>query len=353
MSRGFGPPLALSLLAHGGAVTAVAALGAAWLVGSPAAPSSPPALYVDLVHPIVATSDRHETRDAAPRLEGATASPRLPTSGPRPAVRATLPAGPPADVTDTPLAESAEPTRPGPEVPRHPVMPATPAARDVGAPPPPTVVPELHTSARVSSSPPPRDFAASLSSGFVDGRPSAPPGVDIARPSRNPGAAASGLLVTAEPGPDPGDAARAVGAGGANGATSISGANAANAADTASEGTTLARLSPGEKGSGSAPESSVPPEYEAYVRALRQRIQERLVYPWTAVRRAQQGVVELELRVDADGRLIAVEVVMGASADTLRTAAVTAVRGSAPFPFPAGPTGRPLVIRLPVEFRLR
>jgi protein TonB len=89
------------------------------------------------------------------------------------------------------------------------------------------------------------------------------------------------------------------------------------------------------------------------VRALRQRIQDRLVYPWTAVRRGQQGVVELELRLGSDGRLVAVEVVAGTSADTLRVAAVAAVRGSAPFPFPPGLAGRPLVIRLPVEFRLR
>jgi protein TonB len=116
---------------------------------------------------------------------------------------------------------------------------------------------------------------------------------------------------------------------------------------------TLARLSPGDSGSGSAPDGSIPPEYEPYVRALRQRIQERLVYPWTAVRRGQQGVVELEVRVGADGRLVAVEVVAGAPVDTLRAAAVSAVRGSAPFPFPSGLAGRPLVIRLPVEFRLR
>jgi protein TonB len=89
------------------------------------------------------------------------------------------------------------------------------------------------------------------------------------------------------------------------------------------------------------------------VRALRARVQDRLVYPWAAVRRGQQGVVELELRVGSDGRLVAVEVVAGATAETLRVAAVSAVRGSAPFPFPPGLAPRPLVIRLPVEFRLR
>jgi protein TonB len=107
----------------------------------------------------------------------------------------------------------------------------------------------------------------------------------------------------------------------------------------------VARLVPGGGG--------IPPEYESYVRALRQRVESRLVYPWMAARRGQQGVVELEVRVSPEGRLVGVEVVGGSAVDTLRAAAVAAVRGAAPFPFPAGVEGRPLVIRLPVEFRLR
>ena len=118
-------------------------------------------------------------------------------------------------------------------------------------------------------------------------------------------------------------------------------------------GTARARLPPGEPRGGSGSDGAIPPEYEPYVRALRQRIQDRLVYPWTSVRRGQQGVVELEVRVGPDGRLVTVEVLAGASSDALRAAAMEAVRGSAPFPFPPGLAARPLVIRLPVEFRLR
>jgi protein TonB len=117
--------------------------------------------------------------------------------------------------------------------------------------------------------------------------------------------------------------------------------------------TSVSRVLPGEARPSSGPAGAIPPEYESYVRALRQRIQDRLVYPWTAVRRGQQGVVELEVRLGREGRLVGVEVVAGSSADALRAAAVTAVRGSAPFPFPPGVEARPLVIRLPVEFRLR
>jgi protein TonB len=131
------------------------------------------------------------------------------------------------------------------------------------------------------------------------------------------------------------------------------GAAAPGGQPAAAGGAGLARLPSGEAQGRTAPDGAIPPEYESYVRALRQRIQERLAYPWTAVRRGQQGVVELEVRVGADGRLVAVEVVAGVYADALRTAAVAAVRGSAPFPFPPGLEARPLVIRLPVEFRLR
>jgi protein TonB len=115
----------------------------------------------------------------------------------------------------------------------------------------------------------------------------------------------------------------------------------------------IAALGPGPGPRAGTPGGGIPPEYEPYVRALRQRVQERLVYPWMAVRRGQQGVVELELRLGPEGRLIGVEVVAGAGGDALRAAAVAAVRRSAPFPFPAGVEARPLVIRLPVEFRLR
>jgi periplasmic protein TonB len=122
---------------------------------------------------------------------------------------------------------------------------------------------------------------------------------------------------------------------------------------TSGDGDAIARLSPGDGPAGRGSNGAIPPEYESYVRALRQRIQDRLVYPWTAVRRGQEGVVELEVRLGVDGRLVAVEVVAGVSADALRGAAVSAVRGSAPFPFPPGLPARPLVVRLPVEFRLR
>jgi len=97
----------------------------------------------------------------------------------------------------------------------------------------------------------------------------------------------------------------------------------------------------------------IPPEYDGYVRALRQRIQERLVYPWLAVRQGLHGVVELEVHVDLEGRLSRVNVVGGRAAGMLREAALRGVRDATPFPFPPGVAARPLTIRLPVVFELR
>ena len=99
--------------------------------------------------------------------------------------------------------------------------------------------------------------------------------------------------------------------------------------------------------------TGIPPEYEGYVRALRQRIQERLVYPRVAVRRRVEGAIELELELDAGGRLLSVGAVDRAGAVLLREAAVRAVQDATPFPFPPHLAPRTLLIRLPVVFELR
>jgi TonB family protein len=98
---------------------------------------------------------------------------------------------------------------------------------------------------------------------------------------------------------------------------------------------------------------AIPPEYEGYVRALRRRIEERLVYPWLAVRQGTQGTVELEVQLDAAGRLSDVAVVGRPIAGVLRDAAIRAIREATPFPFPPGLAARALTIRLPVVFELR
>jgi protein TonB len=89
------------------------------------------------------------------------------------------------------------------------------------------------------------------------------------------------------------------------------------------------------------------------VRELRRRVQERLVYPWLAVRRGLTGTVELEIELDAAGRVVALAAVGPEAPRLLRDAALKAVRDAAPFPLPPGVAPRALAVRLPVVFELR
>jgi TonB family protein len=367
MSRGLGGALTLSILAHGGAVATIGVVGAAWLTGPRLAPP-PAALYVDLVHPVVATSDRHQASDASlPR-------PRIG----RPGTSVGRGARAPSDAvlpTDTPVTAPVAPgvMPPGtvsaaPEVPRPPTVPVRsidaqpestpPLAPAPQGPAPPPIQPASTPPAAVSLAMvrPPTETVTSGPTGDT-GR-SAPPtkAPDPATPIPPPDlvggrqAPLASAMTGSRASRDPGTGVAAET--GSGGRPEQGGAAGPGGQPATADGVNLARLPPGEGQGESAPDGAIPPEYESYVRALRQRIQDRLVYPWTAVRRGQQGVVELELRLGPDGRLVAVEVVAGTSADTLRVAAMAAVRGSVPFPFPPGLAARPLVIRLPVEFRL-
>ena len=253
------------------------------------------------------------------------------------------------------------PTRIVPDVPRPPVPPvliepspspqraASTPERLAGAPPVAVTPPSSSTIEPAPPAKPEIASAPALVAAPIVPEPPAPNPIAGGAPTPpiGTGPAAPGTTAISSrpsPGPETGQATSS-GAGGDSaarpGAQSASGAPGAGSHGTMD----VARLVPGEGG--------IPPEYESYVRALRQRVEGRLAYPWMAARRGQQGVVELEVRVSSEGRLVGVEVVAGATADTLRAAAVAAVRGAAPFPFPPGVEGRPLVIRLPVEFRLR
>jgi TonB family protein len=392
-ARDLGVPLALSIVAHGGVVAAMSALIGAWLAGSSPVPPSP-ALYVDLVHPVVATRERSEATDASrpsPGIARPQALPAIPD--PRTSSGVTRSSKtPPAD----PGLGRAEPDRPAsttPEVPNpppdpvppeapglavsgiEPVIPAPVATPSAGYPPavsPPAAMP----SAALPPAPLP-PAAPSPAPLLAAPRPTAPAPIESG--SRGPASATATASPTgtshiaptspsdladgglAPPSPDARASGLSRGPGGAapedpsdpKGSARADASGSGSVDSPATAGTVRAGLPAGEPRGGSGSDGAIPPEYEPYVRAFRQRIQDRLVYPWTSVRRGQQGVVELEVRVGPDGRLVTVEVLAGASSDALRAAALEAVRGSAPFPFPPGLAARPLVIRLPVEFRLR
>ncbi len=383
MTRGLGAALALSVLVHGGVVAAIVVVGVAWL-GEPR-PAVEPALYVDAVDPVVATGERRASAVASrPRAE----APQGPDGH---AARRMPPDSPPADAPAPAPAPSRSTAMSGPiEViagampPAPPVAPAVPrveeprveppAAVVATTPPPATATPAAPAPGPSAARPAPSSTVAALASlesvasdaALTARRAPAPPAA-----SAGEGKAHASALVASSPaiggpavtgpataGPAAtGPATPGGPASGGAGETPRSGepgaaAGSGPATQAGSGSGNVARLPPAD-GGGAGPGGGIPPEYEAYVRALRQRVQERLVYPWTAVRRGLEGVVELEVRVGADGRLVGVEVVAGANADSLRSAAVAAVRGAAPFPFPSGLAARPLVIRLPVEFRLR
>ena len=79
MIRGLGTALTLSALGHGVALLAIG-VAVAWIVGSAPLAPPPPALYVDVVHPVVATSERHEAADGGASRSRATGSaPGAPT----------------------------------------------------------------------------------------------------------------------------------------------------------------------------------------------------------------------------------------------------------------------------------
>ena len=354
--RNLGPAVAFSILAHGGAVATVGTLGALWLAGAP--PTPPPALYVDLVEPVLATNERIGPVGApAPRLRRADPIGRHDTISP----------APPRELTDAfkqpdaPALRAKESTesKPGglaivtPEVAPPPVAPAAPVAPEPrpappeSVPAPPRAVASVPEPLAPSPDPAPRPAAAAPIVPSEAVALSSPPPPPRMSPGSSPdaergssAASSSGGALGREPLARPGGSSTAASSGGAR-SSEESGASG------------VARSMPGGGRSSGGGDGLVPPEYEAYVRALRQRVQDRLVYPWMAARRGQQGTVELEVRVGAQGGLVGVEVMAGPRVETLRAAAVAAVRSAAPFPFPPGVEGRPLVIRLPVEFQLR
>jgi TonB family protein len=367
VTRWFGTPLALSIVAHAGAVATVLVFGAAWLLGSPGAPA-PPALYVDLVHPVVATSDRPGTGDGAgprhpaERSRNGGVAPRSQRGGMPSTEKTTgspVPTITPAPTIDPPGAVSAAPEVPRP--PTAPVAPRAPAVAQTSVPSAASVAERPAPLPRVAAAPSPAsvdpgprgpaaDIGATPSLALPPtSAPVAPSGDSGVGRHATPGSSTTGARESSERGA--GVPANTGPGGLPDGSGPAS--SARGGAPAAGDGAGVARLSPGDGQAGDVPPGAIPPEYEAFVRTLRQRVQERLVYPWAAVRRGQQGVVELEVRLGADGRLVGVEVVAGVGADALRGAAVSAVRSSAPFPFPPGLMARALVVRLPVEFRLR
>ncbi len=96
-----------------------------------------------------------------------------------------------------------------------------------------------------------------------------------------------------------------------------------------------------------------PPAYGPYLQRFRQRVHEALIYPLAARRQGLGGTVELEVWLEATGRVRDVRVVRSSSHRLLDEAAVETIRGLGPVPFPDSLPRRSLLIRIPLVFELR
>jgi protein TonB len=86
--------------------------------------------------------------------------------------------------------------------------------------------------------------------------------------------------------------------------------------------------------------------YEARIAEIRRRVQQALVYPPLARRRALEGESEVAFEIAPGGRAAAIELVRSSGSTLLDGAAARAVRDAAPLPAVLGR------LRIPVRFAL-
>jgi len=180
--------------------------------------------------------------------------------------------------------------------------------------------------------------------------PPAPPALAIApEPVAEPATTPAPAPAAVPPAPSASSAVSASDSG--SGAVAGGGAQTRGDGDRGSgggPGASLALVTPGAGGSGAAP-----PEYGAYLRQFRQRVQESLVYPHAARRQGLGGTVELHVWLEATGRVRDVQVARSSSHRVLDDAAVEAIRRLGPVPFPESLPRRPLLVRIPLVYELR
>jgi protein TonB len=138
--------------------------------------------------------------------------------------------------------------------------------------------------------------------------------------------------------------ARSAGSNARAGAHGAAGAGTSSSGGGAAGGGPLALAIPGDAGLGG---------YGPYLAALRRRLHEALEYPATARRRGLTGTVELEIALEATGRVNDVRVVRSSSHAVLDAAALEAARSLGRVPFPPDIRPRPLRVLMPVVFELR
>jgi protein TonB len=211
--------------------------------------------------------------------------------------------------------------------------------------------------------PPPRAERRADAPGVVPAAPVSPPlgeaappaaltAVSEAPPARPAAPNAPGDGEAATAGDAPGRSGAATGGGGAvpgggSPGVGVRGGGGVGTAPAVSRGLALAVPGAGDGAGGAGT------EYGPYLARLRERLQGSLRYPSTARRRGLEGTVALEIVIRPDGTLGGVAVADSSAHALLDDAALEAVRGLAPEPFPPGVAPRVLRVRLPVVFTLR
>jgi periplasmic protein TonB len=282
--------LTLSLFLHAGAIAALLAWsGTEW--------AHP--LFVDLL-------ERSEPPAGAPSA-GAPAETSRRASAPEASGRVARHEN---GSTRPTLARPRPAPSPPPEAPAPPPTPPPPLAAPTPSPPSPQPIPE-----------PPRAAAAPNEPAPVPAAPLAPSAPPTESERSSSSGSSSGSAQTGESGSD--------------------------AAASSGGGSPLAKAGPGGGG------GTAPAEYGPYLARFRQRVQETLIYPLAARRQGVQGTVELDVWLEASGRVRDVRVVRSSSNELLDEAALETIRRLGPVPFPDSLPRRPLLIRLPLVFELR
>lgn len=290
--------LLASLVAHGGAVAVLF-----FLVSGE---SHPGALFVDLEAvtereaPVAPVEPRPASRGGA----AGASSPAARRARPESARSGAAPGAAPAAPTPPPAAAPARQPEPAPA--------REPATAPTRAEPPATPAPAVAIAPAREAAP---DVVARSQSDDAS---------TDARPSSGPVAAERGGAG------DPGGPARTT-PGGAGG-----------------QGVGGAGLAPGGSPSG-APGA----EYGPYLAGVRRRFLEALKYPPPARSRGLTGIVQLDVSIKPNGAIGSVSVASSSSHQLLDEAALEAMRGLPPQPFPKGLTPRELRVRLPVVFDLQ
>jgi len=90
-----------------------------------------------------------------------------------------------------------------------------------------------------------------------------------------------------------------------------------------------------------------------YQRAVLTKVYQNIKYPSSAQRRNREGSLRLVISIGAQGELINTEIVQNARYATFDDAAERAVKRAAPFnPLPAGTLEIPMVLEIPIGFKL-